>query len=91
MKLFLLLITLFIFCSPVWAWQGFDMDTGTVIDIQLEGKERPQQGNIMYLDHADEELKLGYLNMFDAELGVILNLESGELIRVKMVGKPAIQ
>lgn len=91
MKQYSLLVALLMFCSSAMAWKGIDMDAGTIIDIQLQGAQKPTQGNVMYLDHADEELKLGYLNMFDAELGVILDLESGELIRVKMANQPPVQ
>ena len=67
-----------------WAWQGFNMDNGTVILIQTDEQEEIQMGNVKYFDYDSGEEKQGYLNMYDQNIGLLLDLNSGDLIRVRM-------
>ena len=85
------LIALFI-CSfysvSAFAWQGFNMDTGTIIDVNI-GTSQAQvtMGNVTYFDFDTGEEKLGYLNMYENNMGLIIDLDTGELIRVRMDGR----
>ncbi len=71
-------------CTEVLAWQGLNMETGAVIDVNISGNIYEREGNIEYFDYELGELKLGYLSMFSRELGVIVDLDSGDLIPVQM-------
>ena len=67
-----------------WAWQGFNMDNGTVILVQTDDQEQIQMGNVTYFDYDSGEEKQGYINMYDQNIGLLLDLDSGDLIRVRM-------
>ena len=70
--------------TQAWSWQGFNMDNGTVILIQTEEQEHIQMGNVVYFDYDSGEEKQGYLNMYDQNIGLLLDLDTGNLIRVRM-------
>ena len=73
-----------LFCTDAIAWQGLNLDTGTVIEIQSDGMAAYTEGNIEYYDHEVGELKLGYLNMYEQNMGLIVDLDTGDLLRVRM-------
>lgn len=64
------------------------MDTGTIIDVNT-GTSQAQvtMGNVTYFDFDTGEEKLGYLNMYENNMGLIIDLDTGELIRVRMDGR----
>ncbi len=66
------------------AWQGFNIDTGTVILVDTAGENDLTMGNITYFDYDTGTEKLGYLNMYEQNIGLILDLDTGDLIRVQM-------
>ncbi len=66
------------------AWQGFNIDTGTVILVDTAGENDLTMGNITYFDYDTGTQKLGYLNMYEQNIGLILDLDTGDLIRVQM-------
>ena len=70
--------------SQAFAWQGFNMDTGTVILVDTAGLDDSKMGNITYFDYDTGTAKVGYLNMYEQNVGLILDLDTGELIRVQM-------
>ena len=41
-------------------------------------------GNVIYFDYDSGEEKQGYLNMYDQNIGLLLDFNSGDLIRVRM-------
>ncbi len=64
------------------------MDTGTVIIVSVEaGQEDLTIGNVIYFDYDTGEEKLGYLNMYEQNIGLLMDLDTGDLIRVKMEGR----
>ena len=65
-------------------WQGFNIDTGTVILVDTAGENDLTMGNITYFDYDTGTEKLGYLNMYEQNIGLILDLDTGDLIRVQM-------
>ena len=71
-------------CADAKAWQGVNLDTGTLIEIRSTGKTPPTQGNIKYFDYEVGEIKLGYLNMYEQNMGLIVDLDTGDLVRVRM-------
>ncbi len=73
-----------LFSSNVLAWQGLNLDTGGAIEIRTEGAESFESGNVEYYDYELDEIKLGYLNMYENNLGLIIDLETGDLLRVHM-------
>ena len=77
-------IGLLLFSVNAFAWQGFNMDTGTVILVDTEGQTDLKMGNITYFDYDSGTEKVGYLNMYEQNVGLILDLDTGDLIRVQM-------
>ncbi len=69
------------------AWQGFNLDTGTVIMVNTEGRQDITTGNVVYFDYDTGLEKIGYLNMYEQNIGLLVDLDTGELIRVKMEGR----
>lgn len=87
MKKFLLLIatvSALVASANASAWQGFNMDTGTVILVDTAGQNDIKMGNITYFDYDSGVEKVGYLNMYEQNVGLILDLDTGDLIRVQM-------
>jgi hypothetical protein len=76
-----------ILCSQAAAWQGYNMDTGTVILVNTEGRNDITMGNVAYFDYDTGIEKMGYLNMYEQDVGLLVDLDSGELMRVKMEGR----
>ncbi|MFK7794489.1 MAG: hypothetical protein AB8B89_03995 [Gammaproteobacteria bacterium] len=60
------------------------MDTGTIILVNTEGRNDITMGNVVYFDYDTGLEKIGYLNMYEHNVGLIVDLDSGELMRVKM-------
>ena len=76
-----------VLCSQASAWQGYDMDTGTIIVVDTEGRNDITMGNVVYFDYDTGLEKIGYLNMYEQDVGLLVDLDSGELKRVKMEGR----
>ena len=84
----IVLIVCLIFTASAHAWQGFNLDTGTVILVSVEnGHEDMTMGNVTYFDYDTGEQKLGYLNMYEKNIGLLMDLDTGDLIRVQMEGR----
>ncbi len=79
-----IIFTALLLCAEAGAWQGVNLDTGTVIDIRIENANSFTEGNIQYFDYEQGELKLGYLNMYEQNFGLIVDLDTGDLLRVQM-------
>lgn len=60
------------------------MDTGTAILVNTEGKDDITTGNVVYFDYDEGLEKIGYLDMYENNLGLLVDLDTGELIRIKM-------
>ena len=72
----------------VFAWQGYNLDTGTVIYVDLgNNSEDLTIGNVTYFDYDSGEQKFGYLNMYEQNIGLLMDLDTGDLIRVQMEGR----
>ena len=85
MKTICILIISLFYSASVMAWQGFNMDNGTVIFVSVEhGQEDIQMGNVTYFDYDTGEQKLGYLNMYENNIGLLMDLNTGDLMRVQM-------
>ncbi len=84
MKRILTVIIIMLSCANAMAWQGVNLDTGTMIEIKTYGSATVQDGNIEYFDYDLGEVKLGYLNMYEQNIGLIIDLDTGDLIRVQM-------
>lgn len=69
------------------AWQGYDMDTGTIIVVNTEGRHDITTGNVSYFDYDTGLEKIGYLNMYEQNQGLLVDLDTGNLMRVKMEGR----
>ena len=78
------IIGILLVSTQAFAWQGFNLDTGTVILVDTAGQDDIKMGNITYFDYDEGTAKVGYLNMYEQNVGLILDLDSGELIRVQM-------
>tara|TARA_R110002096_G_scaffold238776_1_gene430367 strand:- start:534 stop:785 length:252 start_codon:yes stop_codon:yes gene_type:complete len=74
-------------CTQAAAWQGYNLDTGTVIMVNTEGRDDITMGNVVYFDYDTGLEKIGYLNMYEQNIGLLVDLDSGELMRVKMEGR----
>ena len=84
MKVILIAAITMLTCVNAWAWQGINLDTGTMIEIKTYGATSVPDGNIEYFDYDLGEIKLGYLNMYEQNVGLIIDLDTGDLIRVQM-------
>jgi len=84
MKYILAIIVGLVLCSQAVAWQGYNLDTGTVILVDTVGRSDIITGNVAYFDYDTGLEKMGYLNMYEQNIGLLVDLDSGELIRVKM-------
>jgi hypothetical protein len=73
-----------VLCSQAAAWQGFNMDTGTVILVDTTDRSDITIGNVVYFDYDTGLEKTGYLNMYEQNIGLLVDLDSGDLMRVKM-------
>ena len=87
MKYILAIIVGLVFSTQVAAWQGYNMETGTVILVDINGKNDITTGNVAYFDYDTGLEKIGYLNMYEHNIGLLIDLDSGELMRVKMEGR----
>ncbi len=88
MKYICIIIASLFYSASVFAWQGYNIDNGTVIFVNLEtGQENLQMGNVTYFDYDAGEEKMGYLNMYENNLGLLMDLDTGNLIRVQMEGR----
>ncbi len=84
MKYIFVTIIGLLLCSHAMAWQGYNLDTGTVIVVNAEGRDDITMGNVSYFDYDTGLEKIGYLNMYEQNVGLLVDLDSGELMRVKM-------
>ena len=84
MKYLGIIFTAMLLCTEAGAWQGINLDTGAVIDIRIDNANSFTEGNIQYFDYDEGELKLGYLNMYEQNFGLIVDLDTGDLLRVQM-------
>ena len=84
MKAILSIIATFLFSANAFAWQGINLDTGTLIDIKIEDLNSFTAGNIQYFDYDLGELKLGYLSMYEQNFGLIVDLDTGDLLRIQV-------
>jgi hypothetical protein len=91
MKHLLALTLCLLYCSQAIAWQGYNLDTGTVILVSIEGKDDLKMGNVTYFDYDTGEQKLGYLNMYEKNIGLLMDLDTGDLIRVQMEGRESVK
>ncbi|MFK8028336.1 MAG: hypothetical protein AB8C40_09795 [Gammaproteobacteria bacterium] len=87
MKYIFVAIISIVFCSQASAWQGYNMDTGAVILLDVADNKNITTGNVAYFDYDSGSEKIGYLNMYEQNIGLLIDLDSGELIRVKMEGR----
>ena len=84
MKYTVIIFIIFLLCAEAGAWQGINLDTGAVIDIRIDNANSFTEGNIQYFDYEEGELKVGYLNMYEQNFGLIVDLDTGDLVRVQM-------
>lgn len=84
MKYIFAAIILTLIGSDAMAWRGINLDTGTMIEVKTYGADSVQHGNIEYFDYELGEIKFGFINMYEQNIGLIIDLESGELLRVQM-------
>jgi len=84
----LTIVVLLVSVNTAFAWQGYNMDTGGVIYVDTKlGQETLTTGNVKYFDYDTGQEKLGYLNMYEDNLGLLMDLRTGDLMRVKMEGR----
>lgn len=84
MKYFWTTFAALLLSAEAFAWQGINLDTGSVIEIRVDEGITLTEGNIEYYDYELGEIKLGYLNMYEQNMGLIVDLDTGELLRVRM-------
>jgi len=88
MKTIIVFLVFLFMAAPAIAWQGYNIDNGTTIFVNVEkGQEDIKTGNVTYFDYDTGEEKIGYLNMYENNLGLLMDLNTGDLIRVQMEGR----
>lgn len=88
LKMVLTIVVLLVSVNTAFGWQGYNLDTGGVIYVDPKlGQKTLTTGNVKYFDYDTGQEKLGYLNMYEDNLGLLMDLRTGDLMRVKMEGR----
>lgn|GEM_PF-3473281 len=77
-------LVLAITSSPVAAWDGYVVETGTAIEVISYDHQGNGEGEVEYYDYEAGEYKEGYLDMFPGGSGELLDYETGEVLQVDM-------
>lgn len=73
-----------IFISNVYAWDGYNYDTGSYIDIESYNHQGLGEGPVEYYDYNTGEYRSGYLDMYQGGSGELTDDETGETHQVDM-------
>ena len=85
MKKFVILFLLSVlFPSISLAWEGYDWESGSYIDIETYDHRGQGEGEVEYYDYGTGEYKSGYLDMHRGGTGTLYDYETGEYRELDM-------
>jgi hypothetical protein len=81
-----LAFALFLICvSPnTSAWDGYNNDTGSFIEVESYDHQGEGEGEVEYFDYDSGEYRTGSLDMFPGGSGELTDYETGETYEVDM-------
>ena len=82
-KILLILSTLFL-SHTSYAWEGYNYDTGSYIDIESYDHNGNGEGEVEYYDYSTGEYSWGYLDMYPGGSGTLYDYNTGEYYDVDM-------
>ena len=66
------------------AWEGYNYDTGSYIEIESYDHQGQGEGEVEYYDYDTGEYRSGYLDMYPGGSGELTDYETGETYEVDM-------
>ena len=72
------------FESSAQAWDGYNNDTGSSIEIESYDHQGRGEGEVEYYDYDSGEHRSGYLDMYPGGSGELTDDETGETYQVDM-------
>ena len=83
-KLIILAILNLVISNSVFAWSGYNWDTGSWIDVETYNHEGRGEGEVEYYDYKSGTYRFGYLDMYSGGSGSLYDYETGEIYSVDM-------
>lgn len=72
------------FVSHLYAWEGYNEDTGSYIEVESYDHQGQGEGEVEYYDYETGEYRSGYLDMYPGGSGELTDDETGEIYQVDM-------
>lgn len=70
--------------TTVSAWDGFNYDTGSPIEVDSYDHQGRGEGEVEYFDYNSGEYRSGYLDMYRGGSGELTDYETGETYQIEM-------
>ncbi len=83
-KLMLVFASCFITIPFAQAWEGYNYDTGSYIEVESYDHQGQGEGEVEYYDYDSGEYRSGYLDMYPGGSGELTDYETGETYQVDM-------
>jgi hypothetical protein len=80
----LLGLVIVFYIPNLFAWDGYNYDTGSYIEVESYDHRGQGEGEVEYYDYSSGEYKSGYLDMYPGGSGDLTDYESGEVYQVDM-------
>ena len=71
-------------CSSALAWDGYNVDTGSSIEVESYDHGGRGEGEVEFYDYNSGEYRSGYLDMHPGGSGALTDYETGETYSVDM-------
>ncbi len=68
----------------VFAWDGYNNDTGASIEVESYDHNGQGEGEVEYYDYESGEYRQGYLDMYSGGEGELTDYQTGETYSVDM-------
>lgn len=78
-----LLIVSLLFTTQINAWEGYNYETGSYIEVDSYDHQGIGEGEVEYYDYEDGEYHTGYLDMYPGGTGEITD-EDGNTFEAEM-------
>jgi len=76
--------SLVMYTTTIVAWDGYNSDTGSYIEVESYDHGGQGEGEVEYYDSSSGEYKSGYLDMYPGGSGELTDYETGETYQVDM-------
>jgi hypothetical protein len=74
----------FIYVTSAGAWDGYNQDTGSYIEVESYDHQGQGEGEVEYYDSESGDYRTGYLDMHPGGSGELTDNETGETYQVDM-------